>query len=139
MTQQHNANTDNKQNSNPPSKRSNTHLVRLNKSAGQRLKSVLNKLNKKEFGKRISASDLIEHSLGLIKSEDLKTLQQESYSSKDLLEIRYLEYCKNNKKVSKDQFLGLLLEGLNAVDTSPQIPASELGGEELSTSPESKD
>ncbi len=84
--------------------------VRIKPKAQKKLTALLSKANKKDFGKRIKATDLIEVALELIQDTHIKQIQEQSLSNADLLEIRFREYTKNNGKISKDEYLGILMK-----------------------------
>lgn len=84
--------------------------VRIKPKAQKKLSSLLTKANKKDFGKRIKATDLIELALEMIEDSHIKKLQQGSLSNSDLLEMNFREYIKKNGKISKDEYLGILMQ-----------------------------
>ena len=91
-------------------KTSNHTAVRISKPTQKKLASILNKVNKKDFGKRIKADEVIKASLELITDSLIKNMQQNSLSNADLLEMKFKEMQKKNNKLTKDEFIGLLLE-----------------------------
>ena len=83
--------------------------VRLTSATKKRLSTILRGVNKKGFGKRVKASQVIELSLSLLSDHHIKQLQEKSISNADILEMRFREYSKKHGKISKDDFLGILL------------------------------
>lgn len=89
---------------------SNSFSVRVTKDGQKRLTTLLNRANKKDFGKKIKGHQLIEFGLSLITDSHIKSIQENSLSNSDLLELKFRDYVKKNGKISKDDFLGILLE-----------------------------
>ena len=88
---------------------SNSYSVRVTKDGQKKLTQLLNKANKKDYGKKIKGYQLLELGLSLISDSHIKKLQEGSLSNADQLEILYREHIKKNGKISKDEFIGLLL------------------------------
>ncbi len=91
-------------------KKSTYSTIRLTQGTQKKLTQLLGKANKKNFGKRIKADQLILLALGLISENHIKSLQENSLSNADKLEMKFKEYIKKNGSISKDDFLGKLLE-----------------------------
>lgn len=96
-----------------PKKVSQVTSVRLKNQTSKKLSNFLAKCNKKDFGKRIKGDDVIALALKLLSDSHIKELQNSSLSNADILEIKYQEYIKKNGKTSKDEFYGVLLNGMN--------------------------
>ncbi|MGE4233554.1 MAG: hypothetical protein AB7F43_09520 [Bacteriovoracia bacterium] len=90
---------------------SNRALLAVKKDTKRRVLQELAKINKKNFGKRVHTDELISMALGLIQSEHVIRLQEESLSNADRLEQEYEKFAEKNQSVSKDEFLGKLLRG----------------------------
>lgn len=71
---------------------------------------VLQKVNKKTYGKKVKPDDLIQKSISLLSDDHLEEIKQSTMSNSDRLEIAYQEYCKGNGQISKDEYFGLLLK-----------------------------
>jgi len=84
---------------------------KLSPEAHKLLEAIQQKANKKSFGKRIKASDIIAKSLILINEEHIHELQQASYSEKDRLQMAHDHYIKTVEKITLDQFIGKLIRG----------------------------
>ena len=91
-------------------KTSNFTAVRISKATQKKLSSVIGKVNKKDFGKRIKADDVIKAALDLLTESHIKSMQERSLSNADLLEMKFKEMQRKNSRLTKDEFLGLLLE-----------------------------
>lgn len=88
-----------------------TESLRVKRETKKRIQTELAALNRKDFGRKITADDLVALAIGLVESQHLDALRERSLSNRDRLEKKYQEYCASHGKVSKDEFLGLLLEG----------------------------
>jgi hypothetical protein len=84
--------------------------IRVCKETRRELNRLMDKINKKQFGKRIKIDRIIALSIKLIHDEHIKELQQSSFSNADKIEIQYREYIRQNGAISKDDFLGKLHE-----------------------------
>lgn len=92
------------------SKKINTAGIRVTKEIRRDLARLLDKINKKQFGKKIKASQVIAVAIKLIEEKHIQELQQSSYSNADKIEMQYREYVRQNGAISKDQYLGKLHE-----------------------------
>jgi len=72
---------------------------------------ILESINKKEFGRKVSIDDLVTKALEKVTKEDIQLLQRNSLRNKDRQSIIHQFYCKKVKKVSEDEFIGLFLTG----------------------------
>jgi hypothetical protein len=90
-----------------------TDSLRVRRETKKRILSELAALNKKEFGKPITPDQLVSVAMSLLKPEHFQELQEQSLTAKDRFEKRYREYCAQNGKISKDEFLGTLLGDKN--------------------------
>lgn len=88
-----------------PAKKAQTDAVRVRKEEKKVLLSFIREANKKAFGRRIKAADVIAKSLRLLGKEHIKELQEESISPTDRFEMDFREYCKKNGNVSKNEFI----------------------------------
>ncbi|MEI8027669.1 MAG: hypothetical protein WCI18_15080 [Pseudomonadota bacterium] len=85
--------------------------IRLQKQAKERLDSLLTRANKNRIGKKIRANDLIGYSLDLLTEEHLKDLVARRLTNKERLEIHYKQLSKTKRGYSREEFLGMLLDG----------------------------
>ena len=92
-------------------KRSSSSPIRIQKQAKEKLDSLLTRANKNRIGKKIRANDLIEYSLDLLTEEHLKDLVARRLTNKERLEILYKQLSKTKRGFSREEFLGMLLEG----------------------------
>jgi hypothetical protein len=99
--------------------------VRVSNSTQKLLSSVLQKLNKKTYGRRVKVDPVLQLALSKLSEADLKMLQEQSLSNADRIEMKYREHCKRFGSVSKDEFLGLLMNGDAAKSTAENAAISE--------------
>jgi hypothetical protein len=85
--------------------------MRLNKEAYRKIQHELANLNKKAWGKTITPDQFVTLAITLIQDIHRKQLQDDSLSNKDRLEQKYSEYCRSVSRVTRDEFVGLLLSG----------------------------
>lgn len=101
--------------------------VRVSKETRKRILAELARLNKKDFGRAVKPDELIALALTLIEQKHHAQLQEATLSNADRLQLRYLAYVKEHGSISKDAFLGKLMEGGSAAGTTsnPPIQATE--------------
>jgi hypothetical protein len=85
--------------------------IRLQKQAKEKLDSLLTRANKNRIGKKIRANDLIGYSLDLLTEEHLKDLVARRLTNKERLEILYKKLSRTQRGLTREDFLGILLEG----------------------------
>lgn len=85
--------------------------LRVKRETKRRVMQELAKINKKDFGKRIKADELIVLALGLVQDHHLTKLQESSLSNTDRLQLQHRAYIRQHGNISKDEFIGKLLSG----------------------------
>ncbi|MFK7823319.1 MAG: hypothetical protein AB8G05_04125 [Oligoflexales bacterium] len=96
--------------------------IRISRSTARHLRSILGKCNRKSYGRKVKADDVLRQALEELTDAHIEEIRQSSYSSQDRLEIEFKKYCKNHGAISKDKFLSMLLKnGL------PEVAVAELG------------
>ena len=85
--------------------------IRVSQETYKKLISLLEKVNQKDFGKKIRSDDVIGLSLTLLKTEHFQRLHDESLTNADRMEILFREYKNKNKTATKEIFYGALLKG----------------------------
>jgi hypothetical protein len=105
--------------------------LRVKVETRKRFLAELARANKKSFGRRVRASQLLNLLLTLLRPEHIQKLQEESLSNADRLEMMYHEHVKRHGATSKDEFLGKVLgssaafsEGENAALQGAQSEAN---------------
>lgn len=90
-----------------------TDNLRVKRETKKRIQNELASINRKDFGKPVTADDLVALAITLVQPFHLEQLKERSLSNKDRMEKKYQEYCAAHGKVSKDEFIGILLAGGN--------------------------
>ncbi len=104
--------------------------LRVKPETRKRVLAELAKVNKKTFGRKVRVDQVLNLLLTLLKPEHIKTLQEESLSNADRIEINYREHIKRHGPISKDEFLGLLLSAEGAKSGSEKVTFSERKNDE---------
>lgn len=86
-------------------------MKKLDANSAKILAALKEKANKKDFGKKVLEKDILSLAVRLVTDEHLKELQIQTYTEKDRLLIAHEEFCKQNGKITLDQFIGRLLKG----------------------------
>lgn len=86
-----------------------TDSLRVRRETKKRILVELATLNKKDFGKPITPDQYVNLAISLLRPEHLQSLKEQSLSNKDRMEKRYLDYCAEHGKVSRDEYIGILL------------------------------
>jgi hypothetical protein len=81
----------------------------------------LAKANKKDFGRKLRAEDLIAVAITLVQPEHIKQLQEATLSNADRLEQQYKDYVAKHGNLSKDAFIGKLLNAEVALGKVEQV------------------
>ena len=85
-------------------------VLRIRKPTANKLRSIINKLNRKAYGRKVTATDVLNISLTLLGDREFEMIEEQSYTSQDRLEIAYHQHCKSHGKITKDEYLALLLD-----------------------------
>ena len=86
-----------------------TDSLRVRRETKKKILTDLAALNRKDFGRAITADDYVALAISLLRPEHTDQLKERSLSTKDRMEKKYQEYCAAHGKVSKDEFIGILL------------------------------
>lgn len=86
-------------------------LKKIDPECAKLLSAIKDKANKKEFGRKIRDTEIIQLALGLIENKHIEALQEATYSEQDRLKFAHMEFQKSYGKISLDQFIGKLLRG----------------------------
>ena len=86
-----------------------TDSLRVKRETKKKIQTEVAVINRKDFGRLVTPDEYVALAITLIKPEHLEQLKERSLSNKDRLEKRYHDYCAANGKVSKDEFIGVLL------------------------------
>jgi len=85
--------------------------VRLRAESKRKLDALLARVNKDRVGRRVKPDDLICYSLDLLTDNHLQEIGARLLTNKERVEILYRQLAKTKRGLSRDKFLGLLLEG----------------------------
>lgn len=99
------------------------HIVVDNETKNE-FRALMEKINKKQYGKRIRASSVISRLIKSITPKFIQELQDASLSNNDKFEMAYKEYVLNKGPISKDDFMGMLLAGEVSLDKKSKRPQS---------------
>lgn len=86
-----------------------TESLRVRRETKKRILGELATLNKKDFGKSITPDQYVNLAISLLRPEHIQSLKEQSLSNKDRMEKRFLDYCAEHGKVSRDEYIGVLL------------------------------
>jgi hypothetical protein len=92
--------------------------VRVSRKTKRRILAELDRLNRKDFGRHVTADEIVALAVSLLGPEHCLKLQEATLSNADRLEQRYRAYVKEHGPTTKDEFLGKLLAGT----ANPQAP-----------------
>lgn len=106
-------------------KKPNGASLRVKAETRKRVLTELAKINKKTFGRKVRVDHLLNLLLPLLKPEHIQKLQEDSLSNSDRLEMKYKEHIKKFGPISKDEFLGVLLESERNKITTQTAAISE--------------
>lgn len=99
--------------------------IRVKRETRKKILQELAKANKKDFGRKVRADDLIALALSFVRAEHIEQLQESTLSNADRLDQRYKEFVAKHGHVSKDVFLGKLLSGEPVIRGGSENTAAE--------------
>lgn len=85
--------------------------LRIRRETKRLIESALERVNKKDLGRRIRAEEYLALALNLVTPQHLAQLQETSLSNRDRLERDYRVYVSRNSPISQDEYLGKILSG----------------------------
>ena len=85
--------------------------MRVRCKTKSRLEHSLRQANKDLFGKKVKVDDLILFALSLITDTHLADSCSKTLSNKDRMELLYRKLSKEKRGITRDDFLGMLLDG----------------------------
>lgn len=89
-----------------------TSLVKkLDQDTAKLLGQIKDKVNRKDFGRKIRDNEIIAQSLRLITSDHIKSLQENSYTGLDRIKMLHDDYQKKHGKITYEQFLLKMYHG----------------------------
>lgn len=85
--------------------------VRIGHKTKAKLEQLLRQANRDRVGRKVKADDLIALSLGLITDEHIAEICDRTRSNKDRMELLFRKLSKERRGMSREEFLGMLLDG----------------------------
>ena len=85
--------------------------IRVHQKTKAKLEQLLKHAKKDKEGLKLKPDDLICFALGLIVDEHLTEICDKKLSNKDRIEQLFKKFSKEHRGATRDEFLGLLLEG----------------------------
>lgn len=85
--------------------------LRVKPETRKKILLELAKANKKEFGRKVKADDIIAVAINLVEPHHIKELQEATLSNQDRLEREFKAYIAKHGPISKDSYLGKRLRG----------------------------
>ena len=85
--------------------------IRIKHKTRSRLEQMLRQANKDRAGRKIKADDVIWFSLNLLSDDHIREICDKSLSNKDRMELLFRKLSKEKRGVTRDEFLGMLLDG----------------------------
>lgn len=92
-----------------------TSPVRIGQKTKAKLEQLIKQANKDRLGRKIKADDLIGLGLDLITDTQIAKLCDKTRSNKDRMEMLFRKLSKESRGMSRDAFLGMLLDGALSV------------------------
>lgn len=86
-------------------------LKKIDQETSKVLNQIREKANRKDFGRKVTDTEIISAGIKLLTQEHIKSLQEQTYSERDRLNIAHEEYQRAHGKLTLDQFIGKLLKG----------------------------
>ncbi len=85
--------------------------VRIRYKTKAKLEQLLRQANKDRLGKKVKVDGLIMFALGLINDQHLADICSKTLSNKDRMELLYRKLAKEKRGITRDEFVGMLLDG----------------------------
>lgn len=102
----------------------NTTPIRIKNQTHRTIRTLLQRANKKPYGRKVKADDIIAKSLALLQPNHIEELQEATLSNADRLDREYKLYCSQNGFIKRDDFIGKILSetSLGAVCSTSENP-----------------
>lgn len=85
--------------------------IRIRRELKRQIETDLERINKKELGRRVRAEDYLGLALSLVTSAHLEQLRDASLTNADRLERDFRQYIAQHGPISRDEYLGKRLSG----------------------------
>ena len=97
---------------------STTMPIRVRKETAKELRRQIAGANKKNYGRKIKADDLVAKGLSLLTEKHIQEVQESTLSNADKMEKKYREICSQKGHISRDEFTGMLMRGEVTFETT---------------------
>lgn len=88
-----------------------SNVKKLDIETNKLLFQLKEKVNKKPFGRKIRDSEIIALSIRKIGPDDIKLLQESTFTERDIIAIAHEKYVKEKGRISLNEYLGKLVRG----------------------------
>lgn len=95
----------------PPQKKASYAALRVRREIKRQIEADLERINKKDLGRRVRAEDYLGLALSLVTPHHLERLQESSLTNADRLERDFRAYTTKHGPISRDEYLGKRLAG----------------------------
>lgn len=85
--------------------------VRIRTESKEKIDALLARVNKDRIGRKVKSDDLICFSIDLLTDAHLDQIGAKLLSNKERLEILYRKLAKTKRGLTREEFLGMLLDG----------------------------
>ena len=85
--------------------------IRIRRELKRQIETDLERINKKDLGRRIRAEDYLGLALSLVTEDHLEKLREASLTNADRLERDFREYVAQHGPITRDEYLGKRLTG----------------------------
>ncbi len=85
--------------------------IRIRRELKRQIETDLERINKKDLGRRIRAEDYLGLALSLVTDDHLEQLREASLTNADRLERDFREYVAQHGPITRDEYLGKRLTG----------------------------
>lgn len=89
--------------------------IRVRQKSKVKLEQLLKQANKDRMGRKIKADDLIWCGLNLINDKHISEIRDNALSNKDRMELLFQRFTKERRGATREEFLGMLLDGKSQV------------------------
>lgn len=84
---------------------------KLDAATTKLLAQLKDRANKKVYGRKVTDLEVIAIALRMVGPDQLRELQEATYAQKDRLHMAHENYCKDNARITLDEFIGRLMAG----------------------------
>ena len=85
--------------------------IRVKQNTKAKLNELLQRANKQKLGRKVKTDDLICFGLDLLTDAHLEQICNKALTNKDRLELLFRKVAKEKRGITRDEFVGLLIDG----------------------------